>query len=171
MKYVSAKQFKSQSKYIQETFIKWWEMSVGDIYDYVEEDTHDCVECECIKSKNQLLMLNTVKAKGTIIPLLTEGQLRQFIQDMTGLNIFLEYKGYDKRKHHMIQINFVDIDYINTRRDIEYMNNKKGNAVFIEGEQQRDSIIITSLTGDILTVLWKLAIHLIDETIIKKDNE
>ena len=51
----------------------------------------------------------------------------------------------------MIQINFVDIDYINAKRDIEYMNNKKGNAVFIEGEKQRDSIIITSLTGDILT--------------------
>ena len=171
MKYISAREFKSQSKYVQETFIKWWEMSIGDLYSYIDEDTHDCAECECIKSKNQLLMLNTVKAKGTIIPLLTEGQLRQFIQDMTGLNIFMEYKGYNTRKHHMIQINFVDIDYINTKRDIEYMNAKKRNAIFIEGEQQRDSIIINSLTGNILTVLWKLATQLIDELKIKKDNE
>ena len=80
MKFISAEEFLKQDKKVQETFINWWEPGIGDLFTYKEKDEHDCIEVECIQSKNRLRTISFAE----VIPLLTEGQLRKFIEDKTG---------------------------------------------------------------------------------------
>ena len=80
MKFISAEEFLEQDKKVQETFINWWEPGIGDLFEYKEKDEHDCIEVECIQSKNRLRTISFAE----VIPLLTEGQLHKFIEDKTG---------------------------------------------------------------------------------------
>lgn len=93
MEYITAEQFLEQSKEVQETFIDWWKPGIGDLFKYKEKDEHDCIEVECIQSKNRLRTITFAE----VIPLLTEGQLRQFIEDKTRTKIDIEFytTGYE----------------------------------------------------------------------------
>lgn len=79
MEYISAEEFRKQPVEVQNLFIDWWKPSIGGLFNYKEDDEHDCIEVECIQSKNRL---RTIALTG-VIPLLTEGQLRKFIEDKT----------------------------------------------------------------------------------------
>lgn len=88
MEFITIEQFQEQPKEVQKVFLDWWQPSVGDIFMdlapnskkklLVIEDKGDCVDVKLIKSE--------------VIPLLTEGQLRKFIEDKKGkiveINLF-----------------------------------------------------------------------------------
>jgi hypothetical protein len=81
MRFISAEEFLKQPEEVQKVFIDWWNPSIGDIYAYKEKDFKDYAEAECITSKNVIRLV--VKNKYDKVPLLTEGQVRQFIEDIT----------------------------------------------------------------------------------------
>ena len=91
MKFISAEEFLKQDKKVQETFINWWEPDIGDLFMYKEKDEHDCIEVECIQSKNRLRTISFAE----VIPLLTEGQLHKFIEDKTGCYIDISHNSMD----------------------------------------------------------------------------
>lgn len=76
MEYIRAEEFLKQSKEVQAVFLNWWEPSVGDLFNFSEIDNQDCREVECICSVNRLKTISLTRT----IPLLTEGQLRKFIE-------------------------------------------------------------------------------------------
>lgn len=82
MDYIKVEQFLSQTKDVQEIFLKWWNPSIGDLYTYVTKNNQDYSELCCVTSINVARL--TEKNKGERIPLFTEGQLRKFIEEKTG---------------------------------------------------------------------------------------
>ena len=87
MEYISAEEFLKQPEEVQAVFLNWWEPSVGDLFNFPEIDSQDCREVEYICSVNRLKTISLTRT----IPLLTEGQLRKFIEDKTGYKIDLNY--------------------------------------------------------------------------------
>ena len=81
MEFISAEEFLSQPKEVQQVFLDWWKPSIGDLYSHKEIDLHDRIRCACIRSEGHLMNLNVIHAKDRIIPLFTEGQLRSFIEE------------------------------------------------------------------------------------------
>lgn len=100
MEFIAAKQFLKQSKEIQDVFIKWWKPSFGDVFAtkkvYDEIDVIIDVFADKIWGMNQTFKGNIydfVDSELEPIPLFTEGQLRQFIEDMTKTKVQLYYNG------------------------------------------------------------------------------
>lgn len=89
MKYIKANQFLSQSKDVQNKFLNWWKPSIGDLYTYTIENEQDYSEVSCVTSLN--VAKQTERNKGVRIPLLTEGQLRKFIEEYTKSKVMIEY--------------------------------------------------------------------------------
>lgn len=98
MKFISAEEFLKQDKKVQETFINWWEPSIGDLYLNTpgnREDFEQIVEViysqelanDAYNNKN----CNMKESRGDYFPLLTEGQLRKFIEDKTKYKIVYNY--------------------------------------------------------------------------------
>ena len=71
MKFISAEEFLKQDEKVQETFINWWEPGIGDLFTYKEKDEHDCIEVECIQSKNRLRTISFAEVIPCICSLLT----------------------------------------------------------------------------------------------------
>lgn len=76
MEYISSEEFLKQSMNIQQEIWNWWKPSKGDLFE------------------NDLIggfgvMANNNELKNGLIPLLTEGQLRKFIEDKTGYKVTL----------------------------------------------------------------------------------
>lgn len=93
MEYISAEEFLKQPEEVQKVFVDWWKPSIGDLFTWNDSsDYHDMCEVNCCSSKNIVNM--TCKNKGfelgKRIPLLTEGQMRKFIEDNTGCKVRLE---------------------------------------------------------------------------------
>ncbi|MBE6071060.1 MAG: hypothetical protein E7208_03765 [Clostridium butyricum] len=89
MEYISAEEFLKQSKEVQEAFWNWWKCEKGDInYSPIRRGV------EIVEIEN-----NSIQRRNNgYIPLLTEGQLRGFIEDKTGYKVELNYyieTGYD----------------------------------------------------------------------------
>lgn len=77
MEYISAEEFKKQTKEIQQDLVNWWKANESET-DLVCLFLHDGNEIRLNSVKIQKCNLNPISE---IIPLLTEGQLRKFIQD------------------------------------------------------------------------------------------
>ena len=78
MEYISAEEFLKQPKEVQEVFWTWWRPSKGDINYSPVRNGIEVVEIEN----------NSVQRRNNgYIPLLTEGQLRKFIEDKTECKI------------------------------------------------------------------------------------
>lgn len=75
MEFITKEQFLEQPKGIQKVILGWWELSIGDLVDY----KYYLPRVACIEDKDTLNFLNYHKKD--CIPLLTEGQLRKFIED------------------------------------------------------------------------------------------
>ena len=93
MKYISAEEFLKQPKEVQKVLLDWWKPSNGDIFAFLGDDTSRKIgvlgDGEDIKV--------TTRGKGEYrLPLLTEGQLREFIHDKAGqiVEISLYCGGY-----------------------------------------------------------------------------
>ena len=104
MEFITAEQFLEQPKEVQKVFIDWWNPSIGDLYLNTpgnREDFEQIVEViysqelanDAYNNKN----CNMKESRGDYFPLLTEGQLRQFIEDKTRTKIDIEFytTGYE----------------------------------------------------------------------------
>jgi hypothetical protein len=93
MEYISAEEFLKQPKEVQKVFLEWWKPTLGDIYRDLTPRADDkfnlihVCEDEFDRKDTELTKENF----GGIIPLLTEGQLRKFIEDKTSSVIDMEH--------------------------------------------------------------------------------
>jgi len=82
MDFISAEEFLKQPKEIQEVFLDWWKLSIGDIF-MIEKtisfngDKHNFIEC--FLTGFEVADLIETERKRIICPLFTECQLRKFI--------------------------------------------------------------------------------------------
>lgn len=92
MEFITVEQFQEQPKEVQKVFIDWWKCDYGDLYYYNENP---------LKYKDFKIIDNELECevygdfdyfkKTGVIPIFTEGQLREFIEDKTSCkNIELE---------------------------------------------------------------------------------
>jgi hypothetical protein len=90
MKFIEAEEFLKQDERIQKVFIDWWQPSLGDLF--TTKRVYDEIDVIVDATKNDIWGMNNT-FKGNIyssvdkslmpFPLLTEGQLKQFIEDKT----------------------------------------------------------------------------------------
>ncbi|BDR74281.1 hypothetical protein K144316041_p21200 (plasmid) [Clostridium tetani] len=103
MDYISVKEFLKQPKEVQKVLLDWWKPEVGDVYcSLYNNNQPDNVMVINQCQFGLTIFKEDIKKYG--IPLLTEGQLRQFIEDETqgkmdilvnGIGITNEYIGYE----------------------------------------------------------------------------
>ena len=97
MEFISAEQFLKEDKEVQEVFINWWKPSTGDLFKegkgkyalykavYISPNNIGDTNVFCALSEDRFYK------KEKVVPLLTEGQLRQFIEDKTGYRMLPDY--------------------------------------------------------------------------------
>ena len=86
MEYITVEQFREQPVEVQQVFLDWWKPSIGDVFAWnysAGEKDNDLHKLQCCTSElvTNLTECNKGLKEGDRIPLLTEGQLRQFIED------------------------------------------------------------------------------------------
>jgi hypothetical protein len=95
MEYINTKEFSKQSAEIQKVFLDWWKPSLGDLY----ARQNIKVFPHCVWKYDHDLILNISsdvwEYKSKCIPLLTEGQLGQFVEDKTGFTMSCRYEEYE----------------------------------------------------------------------------
>lgn len=114
MQYISIEQFKKQPEEIQKVFLKWWKPSLGDLV-YAEPFKIGAISEETNVGYT-LGFVNMHLNKFT--PLLTEGQLREFIEDTTGCVISVSWYCWSRDKGIELftyRISFASYDSINSR--------------------------------------------------------
>jgi hypothetical protein len=87
MEYISADEFLKQPIEVQKVFLDWWKPSIGDLYQprkYPNKMKMVQYISLIIDEVVNLNKENYENFKEQYIPLLTEGQLRKFIEDKTG---------------------------------------------------------------------------------------
>ena len=111
MKYISAEQLLKQSDKVQRVLLDWWKPSVGDLCWYKESKFVSMIDIdyniEDIATKNLILFFK--------IPLFTEGQLREFIEDnclKIEINTYGDGEYTLKTFLHGRKNNMVDCDYL-----------------------------------------------------------
>lgn len=118
MKYISAEEFLKQPREIQEVFLDNIVLEHGDLY----KDTTDLTAIESldyINTSEEGTIYHSVKGNmsdySTIIPLLTEGQLREFIEDKTSelakvqCKMKIEYKTEDEIEENKSSSNLIPL--------------------------------------------------------------
>lgn len=90
MEYISAEEFLKQDIDIQIIFMEWWIPKTGDLF-FTNEFG---MECLLDKTESGVLGSKEFYTSEKVIPLLTEGQLRKFIED-NGYGVELRY--YDDK--------------------------------------------------------------------------
>lgn len=137
MEYISAEEFLKQPKEVQAVFLNWWKPKLFDLIhiDYYSVNSIDTVISEKdIKKYGIEFFPNGID--GDVFPLLTEGQLRKFIEDKLG---------------------YMDI----TLEDIEDGNNMKNYEIecypyeLLDGF--KDSKVFNVWAVDLLQAYWKVA--------------
>lgn len=79
MQFITAKEFLNQSPEVQCAFMNWWEPEIGDLFTFRYDLLKEMSSINVIENKKRIDILSPVN----IVPLLTEGQLRKFIEDKT----------------------------------------------------------------------------------------
>lgn len=91
MEFISTEEFLKQPKGIQKVFIDWWKPSIGDLA------TNKHGDLSVLKESRDIEAVKIYKGQPYAIPLFTEGQLREFIEDKTSRIINIEHfsRGYE----------------------------------------------------------------------------
>lgn len=145
MKFITAKEFLEQNTEVQAIFLNWWEPEIGDLFNFSEPDDHDCREVECICSTNRLRTISLTR----IIPLFTEGQLRQFIEDACGY----------------VDLQLEDVD--NDTEELEYSFNCFPYVLHEGFKEDTEYEGIKAM--DLLHAYWKVAVK-IAKTIVESSG-
>lgn len=109
MEFISANEFLKQDEKVRQMFLDWWEPSVGDLFSWIKnnyEYENDLRKLECCNSDNIVEMTKSFKGinEGDRIPLLTEGQLRKFIEDKTEGKVEFYPDVYHGERYYTIMI-------------------------------------------------------------------
>lgn len=166
MEFISAEEFLKQDEKVQKVFLEWWKPSIGDLYFRNEykwtiglEEWSEAPEMQCI---GEILTNNNIKPtvgeaydrtiyydnKLDVVPLLTEGQLRKFIEDKTGAPSIIEPiydKGYE------IRTNSLEYDVFS------------GESFF------KEKSYYEKLGTDLLKAYWKVAVQIAEQEGKKND--
>lgn len=101
MEFISANEFLKQDEKVQKVFLDWWRPSKGDLVSHIDNANDNNLNISIIVDyfsygenwkKYPVKGYNietsvTMDISKNFIPLLTEGQLRQFIDDKTALKL------------------------------------------------------------------------------------
>lgn len=144
MEFITAEQFLKEDKEVQKVFIDWWRPSKGDLvaYEHMIIGTgkiRKVMQFDCLLFNSNVKYAEKV---GKYIPLLTEGQLRQFIEDKLKSVIFLDFS-YEANEGYFI--------------------------TFIKNSIE---IPITDmyLGKDLLQAYWKVAVQIAREEVLNEKN-
>lgn len=116
MNYISAEEFLNQDKKVQEVFLDWWQPSEGDLLniDY-EIDFVMALDDDYICGYEYAYTKEEITC-----PLLTEGQLRQFIEDKMKCIVENAWDGLDYDIYLVDKLTGVDVleNYFNLGNDL-----------------------------------------------------
>lgn len=137
MEYINAEEFLKQDEKVQKVFLDWWNPNVGDLFYWNTEKDNDMREVQCCRSTLEvgITLKNKGIGYGKRISLLTESQLRQFIEDKTDGNI--------------------DTEYCTNGYIVRVANKEPFKYVFYKQTKQQD----------LLQAYWKVAIEVAKENI------
>ena len=127
MKYIEYKQFRQSSDKVQKEIFKRWKPQIGDLYNEHDEWEEDFGEgtldnplyrhCEtnklCMVDEEDLNKMKDIFIASIgfeIQPLLTEGQIIDMIEEITGCKIEVEINNYND-KYNIFLEKFNGIDY------------------------------------------------------------
>ena len=146
MKYISAEEFLKQPKEIQKVFLDWWQPEEFDIYVNKELEKHRVTQTDLEDDVcNYYLSVESV-------PLLTEGQLREFIEDKTSelakaqCRMKIEYKTKDEIEENKRGLNLIPLQ------------SQEGYFIQITSTEFRGGIMkFHDLGTDLLKAYWQVA--------------
>ena len=154
MEFISAEEFLKQDEKVQKIFLDWWKPNIGDLLFYLETEgifmNESVTKITICKWDDEEYLEIKSLSKHDVIPLLTEGQLRQFIEDRLEL-----------------------IHYENDGRKIELDITHNNNFTRIEeglstGVRERVTWIIEDELGkkyNLLQVYWQVSIEIAKEEV------
>lgn len=128
MEFIKLEQFKALDETIQQVLLNWWKPKRYDLY----IDSNDLSQVECLDYINDSdegimhhSMRDNMSEKEDMIPLFTEGQLRQFIEDKrkcknVELLSNIEYGEYYAMLYKDIYSGCTEYEYYNLGNDKFY---------------------------------------------------
>lgn len=155
MKYISAEEFLKQPREVQEVFLDNINLEQGNLY----KDTADLTVIESldyINTNDEGTIYYSVKGNmsdySTIVPLLTEGQLREFIEDKTSelakvqCKVKIEYKTKDEIEESQYNSNLISLQ------------SQEGYFIQITSTEFMGGIMkFSDLGTDLLKAYWQVA--------------
>ena len=146
MKYIKAEEFLQQPKEIQKVFLDWWQPEEFDIYVNKELEKHRVTQVDLEDDVCNYYL------KTEYIPLLTEGQLREFIEDKTSelakaqCKMKIEYKTKDEIEENKRGLNLIPLQ------------SQEGYFIQITSTEFRGGIMkFHDLGTDLLKAYWQVA--------------
>ena len=146
MKSISAEEFLQQPKEIQKVFLDWWQPEEFDIYVNKELEKHRVTQTDLEDDVCNYYL------KTEYIPLLTEGQLREFIEDKTSelakaqCKMKIEYKTKDEIEENKRGLNLIPLQ------------SQEGYFIQITSTEFRGGIMkFHDLGTDLLKAYWQVA--------------
>ena len=146
MKYISAEEFLKQPKEIQKVFLDWWQPEEFDIYVNKELEKHRVTQVDLEDDVCNYYL------KTEYIPLLTEGQLREFIENKTSelakaqCRMKIEYKTKDEIEENKRGLNLIPLQ------------SQEGYFIQITSTEFRGGIMkFHDLGTDLLKAYWQVA--------------
>ena len=146
MKYISAEEFLKQPKEIQKVFLDWWQPEEFDIYVNKKLEKHRVTQVDLEDDVCNYYL------KTEYIPLLTEGQLREFIEDKTSelakaqCKMKIEYKTKDEIEENKRGLNLIPLQ------------SQEGYFIQITSTEFRGGIMkFHDLGTDLLKAYWQVA--------------
>lgn len=127
MEYISAEKFLEQSEKVQKVLLDWWQPQIGERIYSTGISSGECIYLGDYKDSGyEVLRLESkekaVTDKKVFVPLFTEGQLRNFIEDKTKGKISINHfrrNGYsigifNKNEQMVINFRCVSFDLLET---------------------------------------------------------
>ncbi|WP_195966773.1 hypothetical protein [Clostridium sp. 1001283B150210_160208_E6] len=116
MEFITVEQFQEQPVEVQKVFLDWWQPNKGDIYCNLYNNQQDNV---LVINNCQLEVFKTFKDDIKLygIPLLTEGQLRKFIEDKTKTKIETSLTVYNQYALWLVKVKGQDYETFDTREE------------------------------------------------------
>jgi hypothetical protein len=152
MEYITAEQFLEQPKEVQKVFLEWWQPEKYDLVtDYTEGSKAILIKPFMVRKleieDNETFIYGfyskyTCYEKDKIIPLLSEGQLRKFIENKTKLS--LEVQNFGNKFNY----DFGDGGYCIHLSNCEWVEKQYNN-----------------LGTDLLQAYWKVALKVAKEIV------
>lgn len=157
MEFITAEQFLKEDKEVQEVFVDWWKPSLYDLvsYEHIVIQSGPITyrkDTKCLDGSSGVKIANINKKD--YIPLLTEGQLRKFIEDKSS--------DFDLESEAVIEIEFY------AKKDLEDKVTQKEIGYLIKILDKSDGLLIDcccDLGTDLLQAYWKVAVKIAKESI------